>query len=64
MTNASSLHEEGTQSQCFETTQGPGAEGGGRGVQNGKTHVHPWLIHADVWKKPPQYCKVISLQLK
>ena len=54
MTNASSLHEEGTQSQCFETTQGPGAEGGGRGVQNGKTHVHPWLIHADVWKKPPQ----------
>ena len=29
-----------------------------------KTHVHPWLIHVDVWQKPPQYCKVISLQLK
>ena len=29
-----------------------------------KTHVHPWLIHVDLWQKPPQYCKVISLQLK
>ena len=28
------------------------------------THVHPWLIHVNVWQKSPQYCKVISLQLK
>ena len=28
------------------------------------THVHPWLIHVNVWQNPPQYCKVISLQLK
>ena len=28
------------------------------------TQVYPWLIHLDVWQKPPQYCKVISLQLK
>ena len=27
------------------------------------THVNPWLIHVDVWQKPLQYCKVISLQL-
>ena len=26
--------------------------------------VHPWLIHVNVWQKPLQYCKVISLQLK
>ena len=26
------------------------------------THV-PWLIHVNVWQKPLQYCKVISLQL-
>ena len=39
-------------------------EGGGRGVQDGGTHVHPWLIHVNVWQKPLQYCKVISLQLK
>ena len=23
-----------------------------------------WLIHVDRWQKPPQYCKVINLQLK
>ena len=28
------------------------------------THVYPWLIHVNVWQKPPQYCKVISLKLK
>ena len=28
------------------------------------THVHLWLIHVNVWQKPPQYYKVISLQLK
>ena len=27
------------------------------------TPVNPWLIHINVWQKPPQYCKVISLQL-
>ena len=27
------------------------------------THRNPWLIHVTVWQKPPQYCKVISLQL-
>ena len=32
--------------------------GSGRG-----THVNPWLIHVNVWQKPLQYYKVISLQL-
>ena len=26
------------------------------------THVNPWLIHVNVWQKPLQYYKVISLQ--
>ena len=26
------------------------------------THVNPWMIHVNVWQKPLQYCKVISLQ--
>ena len=26
------------------------------------THVHPWLSHVNVWQKPLQNCKVISLQ--
>ena len=33
-------------------------EGSGWGM-----HVNPWLIHVNVWQKPLQYCKVISLQL-
>ena len=38
-------------------------EGGGRGGSGWGTHVNPWLIHVNVWQKPLQYCKVISLQL-
>ena len=34
--------------------------GGGMGMG---IHVNPWLIHVNVWQKPLQYCKVISLQL-
>ena len=32
------------------------------GIRMG-THVNPWLIHVNVWQRPLQYCKVISLQL-
>ena len=40
--------------------------GGGGGVvqEAGDTYVHLWLIHADVFQKPIQYCKAIMLQLK
>ena len=38
--------------------------GGRREAGSGwETHVNPWLIHVNVWQKPLQYCKVISLQL-
>ena len=49
-----------------------GALGRPRGIRQGGrweggsgwgTHVNPWLIHINVWQKPLQYCKVISLQL-
>ena len=36
----------------------------GEGSSGWGTHVHPRLIHVNVWQKPPQYCKVISLLLK
>ena len=36
----------------------------GKGGSGWGTYVHPWLIHVNAWQKPPQYCKVISLQLK
>ena len=56
--------KQGTQSQCTGTT----LEGWDMGMWEGDSgwgaHVHPWLSHVSVWQKPPQYCKVISLQLK
>ena len=48
----------------WDNPEGWSREEGGRGVQDGGTHVHLWLIHVDVWENPPHYCKVISLQLK
>ena len=57
---------------CMRQVLGPGALGRPRGMgwgggQEGGpgwgTHVNPWLIHANVWQKPLQCCKVISLQL-
>ena len=23
-------------------------------------HVHPWLIHVNVWQKPLKYCEVLA----
>ena len=63
MTSASSMHEAGhSKLVLWDNLEGWDGEGGGRGVQDRGTHVHPWLTHVNVWQKPPQYCKVISLQ--
>ena len=43
---------------------GMGRGGKWEGGSGWGTRVHPWLIHVNDWWKPPQYCKVISLQLK
>ena len=57
---------------CIRQVLGPGALGRPRGIgwrgrwEGGSgwgMHVYPWLIHVNVWQKPLQYCKVISLQL-
>jgi len=32
-------------------------EGSERGVQDGGTYVHPWLLHVDGWQKPPRDVK-------
>ena len=59
------MHETGFSGLVhWDDPEGLDGEGGGREVQDGETHVHPWLIHVNVWQKPLQYCKVISLQLK
>ena len=56
--------KQGIQSRCSGKTQmdGVGREVGG-GLRLGR-HVHPWLIHVNVWQKPSQYGKVAILQLK
>ena len=43
--------------------RGMGWGGKWEGGSGWGTHVNPWLIHVNVWQKPLQYCKVISLQL-
>ena len=43
--------------------RGMGWRGRREGGSGWGTHANPWLIHVNVWQKPLQYCKVISLQL-
>ena len=65
MTGASSMHEAGhSKSVLWDNPEGWDGEGGGREIQDGGTHVHLWVIHVNIWQKPPQYCKEIILQLK
>ena len=65
MTNANSMLKAGHPTLVlWDYPEGWGGEGGGWGVQDGGVHVYPWLIHVNVWQKPPQYCKIISIQLK
>ena len=47
----------------WDYPEGWDGEGGGRAGSRWGTHVNPWLIHINVWQKPLQYCKVISLQV-
>ena len=62
-----------TQVGCMREVLRAGALGRPRGLGWGGrregssgwgTHVNPWLIHANIWQIPLQYCKVISLQLR
>ena len=58
------MHETGHSKPVhWDDPEGSDREEGGRGGSGWGTHVHPWLIHVNVWQKP-QYCKVISLQSK
>jgi len=57
------MHEAGHSGQCTGTTQRDGVGERGRGRFRMGGHMHLWLIHGDVWQKPPRYCKVIILQI-
>ena len=55
------MHETG----CSGLVHWDDPEGWDGGVEWGKGSGwgNLWLIHVNVWQKPLQYCKVISLQL-
>ena len=51
------MHEAGhSKPVLWDNPEGWGGEGEGSGAQDQGTHVHPWVIHANTWQKPPQYC--------
>ena len=65
MTNPSLMHETGHPKLVhWDNSEERNGKGCGREVWDGGTHVYLWLIHVNVWQKPLQYCKVVSLQLK
>ena len=46
------MHEMGhSKPVLWDNPEGWGEEGGGGGSGWG-THVHPWLIHVNVWQNP------------
>ena len=50
------MHETGCSGLVhWDDPYGWDGKGGGRGAQDGE-HIHPWLIHVNVWQKPLQYC--------
>ena len=57
------LRETGARGWCTGKTRGMGWGGRREGASGWGTHVNPWPIRVNVWQKPLQYCKVISLQL-
>ena len=64
MTSASSMHEaEHPKLVLWDNPEGWGGEGAGWGFRMGDTCAS-LADSCDVWQKPPQYCKVVSLQLK
>jgi len=53
----------GTQGWCTGMTLRDGMRGRWEGGSGWGTHVHPGVIHVNVWQKP-QYCKVITTILQ
>ena len=63
ITSPAWMHETSARDWCTGKTQRMGWRGRWEGGSGWGIHVTPWLIHVNVWQKPLQYCKVISLQL-
>ena len=57
------MHRQVLRAGALGRPRGIGWGGRQDGGSGWGTHVNPWLIHVNVWQKPLQYCKAISLQL-
>ena len=55
------MHEISAQGGVLGRPRGMGWGGSWEAGSGWGTHVTPWLTHVNVWQKPLQYCKVISL---
>ena len=58
LTRKMNCHTQGAETWC-SVTVGVGWSGRWEG-----TNVYLWLLHADQWQKPTQYCKATILQFK
>ena len=59
------MHEAGhSQLVLWDNPEGWSGERVWGAIQDAGTHIHPWLIHVDVWQKPSQYCKVVIFLFK
>ena len=62
MTSGNLLYDTGSRNPVLrDSPHRWDGEGRGREVW---TYVYQWLVHVDVWQRPTQYCKAITLQLK
>ena len=60
-----SLYDAGSSNLVLcDTLEGWDGVGVGGRFKRERTYVYLWLICVDVWQKPTQYCKPITLQLK
>ena len=58
------MHEAGhSKPVLWDNPEGWGGERSGKGIQDGGSHVHPWLIYVDVWQKPSQRCNYPPIKL-
>ena len=56
ITSPGSMHETGCSELVHRDDPGDWMGRAGEGGSGWGTHVHPWLIHVNVWQKPLQYC--------
>ena len=63
MASGNLLYDTGSSNLLCDNLEGWDGVGWGSFKREG-TDVYLWLIHVEVWQKPTQHCKAITLQLQ